>query len=122
MANILVVEDTYLTFQLLYYFLQRNNHNISQATNGKEAIRVLGENLIDLVVTDIHMPEMDGLALIDHIRSEERFRDLPIIVLSASGLEKVEKLALEKGATAFLSQPFSSRELGKLVSDCLGLI
>jgi two-component system, chemotaxis family, chemotaxis protein CheY len=122
MANILVVEDTYLTFQLLFYFLQRNQHNILQASNGVEAIQILEENPVDLVITDIHMPEMDGLTLIGRIRADERFRHLPVIVLTASGLEKVEKLAFEKGATAFLSQPFSSRELGKLVSDCLGTI
>lgn len=122
MANILVVEDTYLTFQLLYYFLQRNEHNISQATNGVEAIQYLEENPVDLVITDIHMPEMDGLTLIERIRADQRLQRLPVIVLTASGLDKVEKLSFEKGATAFLSQPFSSHELGKLVSECLGNI
>jgi two-component system, chemotaxis family, chemotaxis protein CheY len=122
MANILVVEDTYLTYQLLFYFLQRNQHTILQANNGVEAIQTLEETPVDLVITDIHMPEMDGLTLIEHIRANDQLRDLPVIVLTASGLEKVEKLAYEKGATAFLSQPFSSRELGKLVSDCLGPI
>jgi len=120
MAHILVVEDNYLTYQLLYYFLRRKNHTIYQASNGAEALSLLKENKIDLVITDINMPEMDGLTLLDHIRSNEGLRKIPVIVLTASGLEQIRQLTIEKGATAFITQPFSSIELGKIVSDCLG--
>jgi CheY-like chemotaxis protein len=121
MASILIVEDTGLTLQLLYYLLQRRNHTVYKATNGFEAMDNLLENSIDLIITDIHMPEMDGLSLLEKIRSNEQLQGLPVIVLTASGLESIEKMAFEKGATAFLTQPFSSVELERIVSDCIGV-
>jgi len=120
MAHILIVEDNYLTYQLLYYFLRRKNHIIHQASNGMEALSVLKENKIDLIITDINMPEMDGITLLDTIRSSDHLRKVPVIVLTASGLEHMKQLTMEKGASAFLSQPFSSIELGKVVSEFLG--
>ena len=120
MAHILIVEDNYLTFQLLYYFLRRKNHTIYQANNGMEALSLLKEMKIDLVITDINMPEMDGITLLDHIRSNDRLKKVPVIVLTANGLEQIKQITLDKGATAFMTQPFSSIELSKIVSDCLG--
>jgi CheY-like chemotaxis protein len=119
MAQILVVEDDYLTLQLLYYFLRRNNHTILQACNGYDAIDVLRENQVDLVITDLNMPGMDGLALLEYIRSNEQTRDVPVIVLTASGVEQIRQLTLDKGATAFVNQPFSSVELSRIVSESL---
>lgn len=119
MAHILIVEDNYLTYQLLYYFLRRKNHTVHLASNGVEALSQLKENKIDLVITDISMPEMDGLTLLEQMRSDDRLRKVPVIVLTASGLEHIKQMTLEKGATAFVSQPFSSIELGKIVSECL---
>jgi CheY-like chemotaxis protein len=120
MATILIVEDSGLTLQLLNFLLQRSNHTVHKATNGLEALNNLSENNVDLIITDIHMPEMDGLRLLEKVRSNERLHDIPVIVLTASGLDSVEKQAFEKGATAFLTQPFSSIELEKIVSDCVG--
>ena len=120
MANILVVEDTNLSLQLLDFFLKRDNHTVLKANNGLEAIDCLQTNPVDLVITDLNMPEMDGFSLLERMRSNDQYRDLPVIVLTASGVERTEQLAFEKGATAFLTQPYSSKELGKLVSDCLG--
>ncbi len=120
MAQILIVEDNYLTYQLLYYFLRRKNHVVYQASNGMEALSQLKEHKIDLVITDISMPEMDGLTLLDEIRASDRLRKVPVIVLTASGLEHIKQMTMDKGATAFVSQPFSSIELGKIVSECLG--
>jgi CheY-like chemotaxis protein len=121
MAKILIVEDSGLTLQLLNYLLLRHNHTVHKATNGLEALEILAEQMVDLIITDIHMPEMDGLHLLDEIRASQKLQHIPVIVLTASGLESVEKLAFEKGATAFLTQPFSSVELGKVVSDCIGI-
>lgn len=119
MANILVVEDTHLSLQLLDFFLRKDNHVVLKAHNGLEAIDCLQKNRVDLVITDINMPEMDGFSLLERMRANDQYRDLPVIVLTASGVEKTEQLAFEKGATAFLTQPYSSKELGKLVTDCL---
>ena len=84
-----------------------------------EALTMLKKIKVDLVITDITMPEMDGIALLDWIRSNEHFHHVPVIVLTASGLEQLKQLMMDKGATAFMTQPFNSNELGKIVADCL---
>lgn len=121
MANILIVDDTPLTHRLLNLMLQRINNTLGiyAAYNGKEALEQLAETKIDLIITDINMPGMDGFALMDELRRDTRYKDLPIIVLTASGHKKVTTIAAQKGATGFLTQPISSWELKKTVTDCL---
>lgn len=121
MANILIVDDTPLTHRLLNLMLQRidNSINIFTAYNGKEALDQLAENAFDLVITDINMPGMDGFALMDEMRADDKYKDLPIIVLTASGHKKIPAMAAQKGATSFLTQPISSWELEETVTRCL---
>jgi CheY-like chemotaxis protein len=121
MANILIVDDTPLTHRLLNLMLQRidNSLNIFTAYNGKEALDQLAENAFDLVITDINMPGMDGFALMDEMRADDKYKDLPIIVLTASGHKKIPAMAAQKGATSFLTQPISSWELKETVTRCL---
>ncbi len=121
MANILIVDDTPLTHRLLNLMLQRidNSINIFTAFNGKEALAQLADNTFDLVITDINMPGMDGFALMDEMRADDKYKDLPIIVLTASGHKKVPAMAAQKGATSFLTQPISSWELKETVTRCL---
>jgi CheY-like chemotaxis protein len=101
--------------------LQRidNSLNIFTAYNGKEALDQLAENAFDLVITDINMPGMDGFALMDEMRADDKYKDLPIIVLTASGHKKIPAMAAQKGATSFLTQPISSWELKETVTRCL---
>ena len=121
MANILIVDDTPLTHRLLNLMLQRINNSISiyTAYNGKEALAQLAKNTFDLVITDISMPGMDGFALMDEMRADDKYKDLPIIVLTASGHKKDLAIAAQKGATSFLTQPISSWELKETVTRCL---
>jgi two-component system response regulator ResD len=119
MARILVVDDSHLSRRLLSIFLQRENHVISQSENGQEALSVIDEDTFDLIITDIAMPVMDGLAFLDNLRSDVKHKYLPVIVLTASVQDHLSQQAMEKGATRFLTQPFSSWELRKVVTECL---
>jgi len=119
MAKILIVEDAYLTSQLVYFILNKCNHTFGQAMNGEEAIEKLAEEQFDLVITDLHMPVMDGFSLLEQMRADDRYHDIPVIVMTASGFDWVEVQAYEKGANAFISQPFPADEMRKLVAACL---
>jgi CheY-like chemotaxis protein len=119
MANILIVDDTYYNHRLIRLILNAGNHRFSSARNGLEALQLLSKDEFDLIITDIHMPEMDGFSLLDCLKSDFKFNDLPVIVITASGQEMIGKTAVEKGANGFLTQPFSSWELRNLVSECL---
>jgi CheY-like chemotaxis protein len=119
MAKILVVDDTYMNHRLIGVMLRRNEHTIVSAYNGQEAIDLLLKTPVDLMITDINMPVIDGFALLDSLRENGQNRNLPVIVITASGQEYLHRIAIEKGASGFLTQPFSSWELNRLVSDCL---
>lgn len=108
-----------MTRLLLEVMLQRLNHTILFADNGEEALEILASNEIHLVISDINMPYMDGLALLDSLRADDLHRDLPVILMTASGLEEISRNALKKGASAFLNQPFSSWELARVLDACL---
>lgn len=119
MANILVVDDDPLTRRLLTLMLHRDNHAVVSVENGLDALNYLTHNPIDLVIADICMPVMDGFTLLDKMYQDVQLRDLPVIILTASGRESVAAQAEQSRARGFLTQPFSSWELHNVVVDCL---
>jgi CheY-like chemotaxis protein len=119
MAKILVVDDSYMNHRLLGIMLRRNEYTIISAYNGLEAVKTVANTPVDLVISDINMPAMDGLSLLEHLRNSVQFHNLPVILITASGQEYLQRIAMEKGASGFLTQPFSSWELNRLISDCL---
>jgi two-component system chemotaxis response regulator CheY len=119
MATILVVDDASMTRLLLEVMLQRLNHTVLFADNGEEALEILASREVHLVISDINMPYMDGLALLDSLRADDLYRDLPVVMMTASGLEEISRKALKKGASAFLNQPFSSWDLARVLDACL---
>jgi CheY-like chemotaxis protein len=119
MANVLIVDDTDLAHLLMQVMLRRMDHQAISAFNGKEALEILSQTSIDLILSDINMPYMDGLTLLDRIRADERYAHVPVVIITASGLEANQIRAMEKGATAFLNQPFSSQELAEVILACL---
>lgn len=99
--------------------LKHMQHNPVSAHSGIEALTYLKKDTIDIILTDINMPEMDGFALLDEIHRDERLKEIPIIVMTASSEPTFPLTAREKGATVFMSQPFSSSELAVAVNTCL---
>jgi CheY-like chemotaxis protein len=118
--NILVVDDDYITHHMIHVILRNQDYTLVSAYNGLEAMGQLEQStMYDLILTDIYMPFMNGLDLLDQIRSSEKYREVPIVMISASPMPNIPVEAFEKGATAFISQPFSSWELTRVVSECL---
>ncbi len=111
MGTILIVEDYPVMQRVLSLTLRNNGYEVLIAGNGLEAIALLEQSPVDLALVDIAMPEMDGLALLRHLREDPRFQSLPIIMLTASGQDDDRALALSIGANGFLSKPASSQQL-----------
>lgn len=80
---------------------------VVQAGTGLEALGILSQESIDIVLTDLNMPEMTGLELIEKIREEEAWNDIPIFLLSVSENSSVVTKAMSLGASGFLQKPFS---------------
>ncbi len=115
-AKILVVEDYPVTQRVLSLTLRNSGHDVTVAGDGEEALRKLGQAPVDLALVDIAMPEIDGLTLLRHLRSDNRFQSLPVIMLTASGQDEDRAMALSIGADGFLNKPTSSRELIETIS------
>ena len=119
MAKILIVDDNQVSHQILRVLLERDNHEVTSVFNGQEAIENLSQEAVDLIITDVNMPVMDGIELLKNLRQDQRFTETPVIVLTASGKSKMPEIASREGATGFLTQPFSSWELSQLINSCL---
>ncbi len=109
--KILVVDDEPVSLMLLDTILRRGNFVVSTAGSGHEALKVLHEEKIDLLILDLLMPDMDGLTLLEHLREDPAFKNLPVIVFTAVSQNRVRQEAFNKGATTFLTKPVSSAEL-----------
>jgi two-component system, OmpR family, KDP operon response regulator KdpE len=107
-ANILVVDDEPQITRVLKTSLSSQGYGIRTAADGEEALQTMREWAPDLIVTDLRMPNMDGLELCRRVRSESR---IPIIVLSVKGEETIKVKALDAGADDYVTKPFSMNEL-----------
>ena len=108
--RILIVEDNQELLMLMKMLMQ-HKYNILTATNGREALDVIQANTLDLIVSDVMMPEMNGLELTTHIKHDEKFKHLPIILLTAKILEEDQQEALRAGADDFMTKPFKLGDL-----------
>lgn len=121
MTTILVVDDHSPNQRLLSFILEQNDYSVITALNGVQALERLAEGSIDLVVTDLSMPKMDGLTLVHHVRQDARYKELPIVVLTASGLERDLVRASNSGANACLTKPIDSQDLVMVVNQLVEL-
>ena len=117
--TVLVVDDFDDTRQLMRLWFEKMGYRVIEAENGKEAVRVARQESPDLIIMDIEMPELDGLKATRLIREEEKLRGLPIIAVSAYGVEQFRAKALAAGCSEYVSTPFEPDELKKLIDGLL---
>jgi two-component system OmpR family response regulator len=116
MATILVVDDDAHIREVVQYTLERDGHVVVTAQDGVEALERAADSAVDLVLLDVLMPELDGLAVCRRLRAQ---RSVPIIFLSSRAEEVDRVLGLELGGDDYVTKPFSPRELAARVSAVL---
>lgn len=116
MKKIMLVEDDEMLLKSLTYYLEMNQFKVLAFDNGADALQVLEEKEvpIDLIITDLNLPFAGGQQIIQSVRNHPK-SDLPVIVLTASGLESTELEVLDLGADEFVSKPFSPAILLKRI-------
>jgi two-component system chemotaxis response regulator CheY len=92
---------------------------ITEASSGFEALRQLPREPFDLIVTDINMPDINGLELVSFAKSNSAYRSIPLIIVSTEGAEKDRARGIELGADAYLVKPFDAENLREVVVDLL---
>jgi len=119
-ATFLVVEDSPTMRQLISFSLKRfKNAKIIEAVDGVDALKKLSGEKIDLILTDINMPVMDGLKLVSLVRQNAQLKEIPIIIITTEGAEEDRERGLALGANAYISKPIQSSHLIKTISELL---
>ena len=117
--SILVVDDEELIRNLVVTFLSRLGHSCFTAIDGTDALNKMKENKIDVVITDVKMPNMDGMMLISEI--SKQYPECPVMVMTAFDEEYSAGTAISLGAREFIKKPFSLDEfairLHKMIND-----
>lgn len=109
--SILIVDDEIHIVELIKYNLESNGYKTYTAYDGLEALRMVEENNVDLIILDLMLPVIDGLEVCKTLKRKESKADIPIIMLTAKGEEFDKILGLELGADDYITKPFSVREL-----------
>ncbi len=117
--TILVVDDFDDTRLLLRTWLQRKGFRVVEAENGNRALAAAEREQPDLIIMDVEMPELDGLAATRKLRGLPKFEGVPILAVSAYGADQYRDHALEAGCDEYVSTPFEPEELERLIRSLL---
>jgi len=121
--NILIVDDSPIMRQVIKKTVRISGIDIGEiyeAGNGFEGLKQARDNWTDLILTDINMPEMDGITYIKELKEDEVLSSIPIIVISTEGRDEVVQEALSLGASDYITKPFRPEEIGRDVLRVLG--
>jgi CheY-like chemotaxis protein len=117
--TILVVDDFDDTRLMMRLWLEKRGYRVLEAADGVEALKVARQASPHLIIMDIEMPEMDGLAATRVMREEKNLKDVPIVAVSAYGAEHWRERALAAGCNEYVSTPFNPTELEALIKSFL---
>lgn len=119
--SILVVEDSEAMRSLIGSILadvgvgDEDEFTIVEAQNGFEALKLLPRHRFEVILLDINMPDINGLELLNFLKSDDRYRNIPTVVISTEGKEEDRKRGLAMGANEYLIKPFDPDELVRIV-------
>ncbi len=115
--TILVVDDSAYARRMIRFALIPDLYRILEAHDGVDALKCLDNNRVDLVITDLTMPNMDGFELIRNIRSRSEYEFLPIIMLSGESTEESRIVARDVGVSAYIVKPFVPEQISGLIQS-----
>src|ERR1035437_5496182 len=120
-ANILVVDDEPLNVELLKGLLQSRSYHVLTAAGGAEALEIIRKEKVDMVLLDVMMPLMDGFEVTRKIRSDEKTKGLPVVLITALKETEDRIEGIEAGCDDFISKPFDKNEVMARVKTLLQL-
>jgi CheY-like chemotaxis protein len=105
MKTILIADDKPTGRELVRTVLENSGYAVIEASDGKEALRVARESSPDLIILDLHMPEIDGFGVVQALRRDEHFADTPVVALTASAMQGDRERAMALGFTGYITKP-----------------
>jgi len=120
MKNVLIVEDSKAIRSMMRVSLEEaGGFFVEEAGNGFEALKALPTRRFDLIITDINMPDINGLELISFVRSNPAYHDIPLIIVSTEKSDEDKKRGLALGASSYVIKPFTKEHLMAAVNSVL---
>lgn len=120
MANILAVDDSEAIRTMMKVVLETAGHNVFIKENGREALEWARGHTVDLVITDLNMPEMGGMSLVSHLRRLEGYKSKPILVITTETADYKKSKAKNVGATGWIAKPVDKNRLLAAVEKTVG--
>lgn len=120
MKKILIADDEHKIVMTLEYAFRKAGYEVFIARDGTEVLEILKEQIPDLILLDIMMPNLDGYSTLSEIKKEEKYQKIKVIFLSAKTSEKDINKGLELGADAFVTKPYSIKKLTEKVEELIG--
>jgi len=118
--SILIVEDSTTTRALIRVVIEEmGDFNTVEAGSGFDALKLLPTQEFDLVITDINMPDINGLELINFMKNNPRYSHLPLIIVSTEKSEEDKKRGMALGAMAYITKPFKAHELQEVIRQAI---
>jgi two-component system chemotaxis response regulator CheY len=120
MPTILTVDDSASMRQMVSFTLKGAGYGVVEAADGVQALAVARKQSFDLVITDVNMPNMDGIALIKELRALPAFKFTPLLMLTTESSPEKKQQGKAAGATGWIVKPFNPDQLVKTVQKVLG--
>lgn len=118
--RVMTVDDSKTMRDMVAYTLGRAGFEVVTAEDGRQALTILAGSTADMVITDLNMPVMDGVALIRALRADAKFRAIPILMLTTESDASKKNVGREAGATGWIVKPFNPEKLVDIVNRLCG--
>ena len=122
--NVLIVDDSRSMRAVIKKTISMSGFKMDQcleAGNGREALDVLAKVWVNVIISDINMPEMNGLEFLEELKKDSLLKAIPVIVISTEGSEKRIQNAFDLGAKGFIKKPFLPEEIKKVLYEVIGV-
>ena len=117
--NILIVDDSESIREVVIFTLEKAGYNVISCVDGVDAMKQLDGKELDLIITDLHMPNMNGLEFIKEVRNTEKYKYTPILYLTTESQQSKKQEAKDAGATGWIVKPFAPEKLLAAISKIL---
>ena len=110
-GTVLVFDDDKLSMRLMRSILERGNYNVLEALSAKEGLEIVKNSHPDIILMDVHIPDLDGIETTKIIKSDPELKEIPIIALSGAVMQEDEEQAIEAGCVGYMSKPIDVHSL-----------
>jgi two-component system chemotaxis response regulator CheY len=119
LRKVLIVDDSVSMRQMVGYTLREGGFDVIEAEHGQDALDKLRGASVDLIITDLNMPVMDGITLIENVRKQPAMKSKPILMLTTEGLAAKKEQGKAAGATGWIIKPFDPEKLLQTIAKVL---